>query len=62
MYGDDDRVMTLLGQLGIMDRLIDYKFCDGIDYLKEVDYEEYYNALLPLKKESIGYLRKNLMG
>lgn len=62
MYGDDDRVITLLKQLDMMDRLIEYEYDVNYGYFKEVDYEKYREALLPLKKKSMDYLRKNLIG
>ncbi len=60
MYGDDDRVITLLNQLDMMDRLIEYKFEPAFDYLKNVDYVKYDKALTRLRKKSLEYLRKNL--
>lgn len=60
MYGDDDRVITLLNQLDMMDRLIEYKFESAFDYLKNVDYVKYGKALTRLRKKSLEYLRKNL--
>lgn len=60
MYGDDDRVITLLSQLGIMEQLIPPVFDDTFDYLKEVDYTEYHKNLKKLKKESLDYLKESL--
>ena len=56
MYGDDDRVITLLNQLGIMERLIEYKFNDSYNYLMDVDYIMYDKSLEKLKKKSLEYL------
>lgn len=62
MYGDDDRVITLLKQLNMMDRLIEYKYDANFDYFKDVNYVRYQKALSPLKKKSMEYLKRNLAG
>lgn len=62
MYGDDDRVITLLKQLDMMDRLIEYEYDADFDYSKNVNYIKYKKTLSPLKKKSMDYLRKNLLG
>ncbi len=58
MYGDDDRVITLLSQLKMLDRLIAYDFDNTFNYLKEVDYSEYNNQIKELQMEAIKYLMK----
>ena len=60
MYGDDDRVRTLLEQLNMMDRLIEYNFDDSFDYFSDVDYYKYEESIKPLKKKSQEYLEKSL--
>lgn len=60
MYGDDDRVMTLVKELGIEDRLIPYNFDTKFDYMKNVDYTKYDKNLPILKKKSINYLKDSL--
>lgn len=60
MNGNDDRVLTLVRSLFIEDRLIDYKFDDSFDYLKEVDYSQYDKALVGLKNKSQKYLKDYL--
>ena len=60
MYGDDDRVKTLINQLGIQDRLIIPSFKDDIDYLCSIDYKEYNKKLEILKEKSINFLKEAL--
>ncbi len=52
MFGDDDRVRTLVQQLAIEDRLIPMDFKEDFEYLANVDYEEYNNELAILKNKS----------
>lgn len=60
MYGDDDRVITLLEQMDMMDRLIPYEFKDDFDYLAEVDYSNYDKKVSQLRKKSMDYINKNI--
>lgn len=60
MYGDDDRVITLLEQLNMMERLIPYEFDDNFDYLAPIDYSNYNKSIKALKEKSIKYLQKSL--
>ena len=60
MYTTDDRVLTLINQLGIENRLIEPKFDDYFDYFDDVDYEKYDDNLKKLKKISIKYLKESL--
>ena len=60
MYGDDDRVITLLEQLNMMERLIPYEFDDSFDYLAPIDYSNYNKSIKALKEKSIKYLQKSL--
>lgn len=60
MYGNDDRVITLLKQLNMENRLIPYDFDDNFNYLGEVDYTEYEKNIDILKKKSMDYLRASL--
>ena len=62
MYGDDDRVITLLSQLKMLDRLIAYDFDNNFNYLKDVDYSEYNNQIKELQMEAIKYLRESVGG
>ena len=60
MYGDDDRVITLINQLKISDRLIEPIFNDNFDYLSKVDYSKYDINLKKLQKQSLDYLIDSL--
>lgn len=60
MYGDDDRVLTLMNSLKIMDRLIPYEFDDNYDYLKDVNYSEYETLLPKLQKKAEKYINDNI--
>lgn len=60
MYGDDDRVMTLLNQLDITDRLIEPNFNAEFDYLKEMDYSNYDKNLKILQNNAQKYIQKNI--
>lgn len=60
MYGDDDRVITLLNQLEMMDRLIPHIFDENFDYMKDIDYSKYNENVNKLSKISEDYLRKSL--
>jgi len=61
MYGDDDRVITLLEQLHLMDRLIPYEFDDSKNYLEDIDYSNYEKILPGLQKKANEYLNKNVV-
>ncbi len=56
MYGDDDRVITLLKQLNMMDRLIPFDFDEKFDYLADVDYSSYDKTLDELKDKANNFL------
>lgn len=60
MYGDDDRVITLINQLKIADRLIEPNFDDNFDYFNDVNYSEYDVNLKKLQKQSLNYLINSL--
>lgn len=62
MYGNDDRVKTLLEQIHMENRLIPFEFDQNYNYLEEIDYSNYDKFLPGLKKKSIDYLKKSLMG
>lgn len=61
MYGDDDRVITLLEQLNMEDYLIPYDFDEKYDYLGKVDYSNYDEKLRKLKDESIEYIDEHII-
>lgn len=58
MYGDDDRVKTLINELKLEERLIEPVFDTSFDYAKDVDYNEYDEQLNKMKIKSSEYLRK----
>ena len=56
MFGDDDRVLTLMDTLGIGDRLCPIAFDDGLDYLSAPDWDAYEAALAPERERSLAWL------
>ena len=62
MYGDDDRVKTLIEQLGIENRLIEPVFDNKFNYLIDCNYSEYNRKIGYLRKKSIKYLMDSLKG
>lgn len=60
MYGDDDRVMTLLEQLDIIERLIEPFYDDEYNYLKDMDYSNYNKNLKKLQLKAQKYIEKNV--
>ena len=61
MYGNDDRVITLLDSIGMEERLIEPNFDDKFDYFKNVNYKIYENKLNALRKEATDYLERNVV-
>jgi hypothetical protein len=57
---DDDRVSTLLTQLGLEDRLIYLEDFSTIDFSKKVDYSEYQSNLQPLVTKSIEFIDNSI--
>jgi hypothetical protein len=57
---DDDRVGTLLDQLGMNERFIYLEDIDKYDLTADVDYTHYENNLAPLKNKSLEFLNKAL--
>jgi len=60
MYGDDDRVKTLLSQIDMFDRLLPANFDNNYDYLKDIDYSNYEKLLAELKYKSLNYIAENV--
>lgn len=60
MYGDDDRVRTLINQLRIADRLIPSNYNEDFDYLKEVNYKKYEEELANMKNFSQNTLLRGI--
>lgn len=61
MYGDDDRVRTLLEQLEMTDRLLPFEFDKKFNYLSEVDYSKYETVLPKLQKKANKFLDENVV-
>ena len=62
MYGEDDRVITLLEQINLMDRLIPYEFDDKFDYMSQPNFIDSDKKLFKLKEKSIKFLNDNVRG
>ena len=62
MYGEDDRVITLLDEIGMSSRLIEPNFNSDYNYFKATDYSSFNGNLDTLKKESLKYLKGALDG
>ena len=62
MFGNDDRVRTMLNTLKMNDRLIDYTIDENKDYLEKIDYTEYEKALKAEREKSIKYLLDAING
>ena len=60
MYGDDDRVITLVNQLHISDRLIESTFKEKFNYVKDVNYKEYDKELPKLQKKANDFIDENI--
>lgn len=61
MFGDDDRVKTLIEQLGIEQRLIPIAFNDNYNYLAPVNYEAYEKNLPKLRKKANEYIEREIV-
>ncbi|WP_270404875.1 polysaccharide pyruvyl transferase family protein [Candidatus Collinsella stercoripullorum] len=60
MFGDDDRVLTLMDSLALNDRLIPIEFDSCRDYLEPLDFAECRNRRKVLRSESLSFLRDAL--
>lgn len=60
MFGDDDRVKTLIEQLGLKERLITAEFNDKFDYMKKTNYKKYDIELPLLQRKAYEYIEKNI--
>lgn len=60
MYGDDDRVITLLEQLNMEDRLLVPNFDSTFDYFNELDYSVYDKKIIELQKKANKYIDENV--
>lgn len=60
MYGDDDRVITLLDQLNMMERLVIPNFDLNTDYLTKVNYSQYETKIVELRGKANKYIKENI--
>ena len=60
MYGDDDRVRTLLESLKMEDRLIPFEYNEKFDYMQDVNYADYDKNIEDLKEKANLYIEKNI--
>lgn len=60
MFGDDDRVLTLMSTLRLEDRLIPISFNNNFDYLRKPDYSHYEDNLSEPRKRSWDFLEQAL--
>lgn len=56
MFGDDDRVLTLMDDLNLKDRLIGIEFDNNFDYMQKKDYTDYEKRLGIRRQASEEYL------
>lgn len=61
MFGNDDRVKTLMHLLDLEDRMIPIEFDDGFNYLKEKNYNKYEHLLEKEQERAYTYLKKALV-
>lgn len=61
MYGSDDRVLTLLEQLHLMERLIPFDYDENKDYLNNVNYEEYDKELPKLQQKAKNFIKESII-
>ena len=60
MFGDDDRVKTLMHLLDLEDRMIPIEFDDQFNYMKEKDYKRYESLLDKEQSLAFNYLQNAL--
>ncbi len=60
MFGDDDRVRTLMETLDLEDRMIPIEFNDSFDYLLSKDYTKYEKLLEIEQNKAMSYLVNSL--
>lgn len=60
MFGDDDRVKTLMYLLDLEDRMTSIEFNDNIDYMEDKDYNKYESLLKKEQEKAYRYLEKAL--
>lgn len=62
MFGEDDRVLTLMTQMNLCDRIISMDFDNNFDYMQPIDYKAYEENLEKSKAFSQNYLIEALKG
>lgn len=60
MYTTDDRVLTLVNQLEINERLIEPIYEKDFNYFSDINYSKYEKNLMELRRKSINYLKESL--
>lgn len=58
MFGDDDRVLTLTGQMDLDDRLVSLEFDPHKDYLEKKNYGTYLKMRKRLRDKSMRFLEE----
>ena len=61
MFGNDDRVMTLMHLLDLEDRMIPIEFDSDFDYLRDKDYDRYESLLEKEQEKAYKYLKNALV-
>lgn len=60
MFGDDDRVLTLIEQLNLEDRLISDEFNSKFDYQKKPSYDDYDERVKSMRIKALRFLEEAL--
>lgn len=60
MYGEDDRVITLLKQIGMENRLVEPVIDQNKNYLESIDYNDYEEKICELKAKANNYITQNI--
>lgn len=60
MYGDDDRVLSLVKRLDLEDRIIPAKCCENKNYLEDKDFTNYDKLCHTYREESLSFLQNAL--
>lgn len=60
MFGDDDRVKTLMYLLDLEDRMVPIEFDPNFDYLREKSYRNYESLLEQERRKAMHYLKNAL--
>ena len=60
MYGDDDRVKTLLDNIKLSDRLIPFKYDENYNYMADINYDDYNKNLVLLRSMADSYIEENI--